>query len=170
MKLIIKKDSWCEADMHEMMNYPREGFRRKPELKAGTELMYDGRKYQNFYGCYYVVDTLDGTYHIAMHNADVCGGMPAWVAVDTNGKEAKHYGFCPKRHYVRVFNPEYPLKPSRDPFVLMGYWASEEKARLEPFGNKLFTLEYRREELEPGTVEKLLGRPLTFKDEPVQIE
>ena len=45
MKIRITKDCYCEADMYEVTFYPREGFKRKPMLKAGTEFLYSGEKY-----------------------------------------------------------------------------------------------------------------------------
>ena len=170
MKLLITKDCYCEADIHEDTFYPRTWFKRKPMLKAGIKLLYSGEKYQNCYGCYYVVKTPDGTYHIDPRNAEVIGNMPVWLSVDSNGKESKHRGFCPKRHYMNVLSPDYIMNPTNSPYKLIGYWSSEETGKLERFGNKTFALIYEREELEPGTIEILIGRTLTFKDEPIQIE
>ena len=170
MKIKITKDCYCEADMHEVTFYPRKGFKRKPMLKAGTEFLYSGEKYQNLYGTYFVVHTENGKYHIDPRNAEVIGNMPVWVAVDSTGKEAMHKGFCPTRHYMQVLSADYFQSPLNSPYKTIGYWVSEEVGHFENYGKKLYGLMYEREELEPGTIEQLIGKKLTFKDEPVQIE
>ena len=96
--------------------------------------------------------------------------MPVWVAVDSTGKEVKHKGFCPTRHYMQVLSADYFQSPLNSPYKTIGYWVSEEVGHFENYGNKLYGLMYEREELEPGTIEQLIGKKLTFKDEPVQIE
>ena len=155
----------CEADLHEMTFYPRKWFKAKPKLKAGEEFLYDGAEYKNLYGHYYELTTEHGTYHIDPCNAEVIGGVPVWVAVDSNGREAKHHCFKPKRHYQNVATMDiiHPCKT-------IGFWFSEETGRAEYIGKKMYPFVYEREELEPGTIENLIGRKLTFRDEPVQIE
>lgn len=55
-------------------------------------------------------------------------------------------------------------------YSLRNYWVSEEVGHFENYGKKLYGLVYEREELEPGTIEQLIGKKLTFKDNHIQIE
>ena len=165
MKIRIKRDCKCEKDLHEMTFYPRSWYKAKPALKAGAEYLYDGEQYTNCYGLYLVVHTPDGEYHIDPRHCEVFGSSPAWVTVDSNGQEAKHYGFKPKRCSIAYATLD-PIRPHRYGI----YWVSKETGRIEHFNGKSYGLVYHRENLEPGTIEQLIGRKLTVNDEPVQIE
>lgn len=59
----LKEDTMCAHDMHEMTKYLRPGYKPKPALKAGTELIAES-EFTNFYGAYYRVRTADGVYDI----------------------------------------------------------------------------------------------------------
>lgn len=70
MKIVITKECYCEADMHEMAYYPREGFKAKPRLKVGTVLEVS-KEWTNFYGAYFRCETPDGTYDVSICNAKI---------------------------------------------------------------------------------------------------
>ena len=68
MRIILIDDTICAGDKHEMINYPREGFKPKPVLPKGTILEVK-EEWQNFYGTYYRCSHENGTYDIPKRNA-----------------------------------------------------------------------------------------------------
>ena len=164
MRIRITKDCYCEHDMHEIMYYYRKGLIKKPMLKEGSEYIVTGEIYQNFYGKYFIVNTPDGEYHIDKQNVDIIDYDSVWVAVDSNGTEAKHYCYKPKRMFNTVARVDIPA------YKTIGWWCSDEMPKTEQIGNTLYIKRYKREDLEPGTIEKLTGKKIEFCDEPIQIQ
>lgn len=168
MKLKITADCWDESDLHYF--YPKS--QRKPMLEEGQEFLYDGEEYKNFYGVWYVLHLPAGTYYIDPRKAQIGGDIPAWVTVDENGTETKHYAFKPVRILTEVLNEKYFVNPT-EPVVKDIYWwgpPHDCKQKCVQHGKKVYVFEYRKEVLEPGTIEQLIGRKLTYKDDPVQIQ
>ena len=71
MRIILTEDTICAGDKHEMINYPREGFKPKPALPKGTILEIK-EEWQNFYGTYYRCSHENGTYDVPKRNARPC--------------------------------------------------------------------------------------------------
>ena len=69
MRIILIEDTMCAGDKHEMINYPREGFKPKPALPRGTILEVK-EKFRNLYGDYYRCVHENGTYDIPKRNAE----------------------------------------------------------------------------------------------------
>lgn len=164
MKIQITKDCYCEHDLYELYHYYRPDFKKKPMLNEGSEYIVTGEMYQNFYGKYFIINTPDGEYNIDQNNIKIIDYNSIWVAVDSNGKEAKHYGYKPERKFKTVAIVEYPA------YKTYGWWSSDEPMKTEQYGNTVYIKSYRREELEPGTIEKLTGKKIRFDDEPIQIQ
>lgn len=70
MKIKLTAATMCAHDKHELINYPRSGFKPKPQLAVGTELEVE-EEWCNFYGCYYRCKTADGVYDIPKENAEI---------------------------------------------------------------------------------------------------
>ena len=68
MEIILKEDTMCAGDRHEIMNYPRDGFVPKPTLPKGTILTVKER-WHNFYGHYFRCYHKNGEYDIPMDKA-----------------------------------------------------------------------------------------------------
>lgn len=69
MRIILIDDTICAGDKHEMINYPREGFKPKPALRRGTILEVK-EEFRNLYGYYYRCVHENGTYDIPKRNAE----------------------------------------------------------------------------------------------------
>lgn len=164
MKIRITKDCYCERDIYELVHYYRTGLRKKPMLREGSEYIVSGETYQNFYGKYIIVNTTDGEYYIDINNVDVVDYISIWVAVDSNGTEAKHYCYKPKPMFNNIARADSPINKT------VMWWCSDELSQTEHFGDKIYIKRYKREDLEPGTIEKLTGRKMQCNDEPIQIQ
>ena len=68
MRIILTEDTLCAGDKHEMINYPRDGFKPKPALPKGTILEVK-EEWQNLYGTYYRCSHENGNYDIPKRNA-----------------------------------------------------------------------------------------------------
>lgn len=69
MRIILIDDTICAGDKHEMINYPRDGFKPKPALRRGTILEVK-EEFRNLYGDYYRCVHENGTYDIPKRNAE----------------------------------------------------------------------------------------------------
>ena len=75
----LSNASFCFQDMYEMTKHPRSWYKRKPELKAGTDLIVENI-WSNFYGTFFKCKIPEGieidkgcipTYDIPIYNAQV---------------------------------------------------------------------------------------------------
>lgn len=70
MQIRLLKDTQCAGGLHEMTNYPRSWFKRKPTLPKGTVLTVS-EEWANFFGAYYRCEHENGTYDIPCAAAEL---------------------------------------------------------------------------------------------------